>query len=331
MNKVAFFDTKPYDRKWFDALKDEYGISIKYLANRLDKDTAMLAYGSEAVVAFVSDNMDKDAVEMLKKVGVKAIALRCAGFNNVDLEACGDDIKVYRVPAYSPASVAEHAMALLLTLNRKIHRAYNRTREFNFSLKGLTGFDLKGKTAGVVGMGKIGQCFVDICLGFGMKVIAYDLYPVDYKGVEYVSLEELWRRSDVISLHCPLTSDTYHMMDKEAFSKMKNGVYVINTSRGALVDSEALLEAIKSGKVGGAGLDVYEEETQLFYEDFSDQVLQDDMLNMLSSQPNVLITSHQAFLTEEALRAIAETTLYNLKCYFEGRNSENQLRYEQTV
>lgn len=331
MNNVAFFDTKPYDKKWFDALKEEYGISIKYLENRLDKDTAMLAYGCEAVVAFVSDNMDKDAVEILKKVGVKAIALRCAGFNNVDLKACGDDIKVYRVPAYSPASVAEHAMALLLTLNRKIHRAYNRTREFNFSLKGLTGFDLKGKTAGVVGMGKIGQCFVDICLGFGMKVIAYDLYPVDYKGVEYVSLEELWRRSDVISLHCPLTSDTYHMMDKNAFSIMKNGVYVINTSRGALVDSEALLEAIKSGKVGGAGLDVYEEETELFYEDFSDQVLQDDMLNLLSSQPNVLITSHQAFLTEEALQAIAQTTLRNLQCYFEGRSSENQLRYEQTV
>ncbi|MBE6949635.1 MAG: 2-hydroxyacid dehydrogenase [Ruminococcaceae bacterium] len=326
MYKAAFFDTKPYDRKWFDALKDKYGIKIKYLENRLNSDTAVLASGYEAVVAFVSDTIDKDTVAELKRIGVKAIAMRCAGFNNVDLKACGDDIKVYRVPAYSPASVAEHAMALLLTLNRKIHRAYNRTREFNFSLKGLIGFDLKGKTVGVVGMGKIGQCFVDICLGFGMKVIAYDLYPTEYKGVEYVSIDELFRRSDVISLHCPLTSDTYHIMDKEAFSIMKDGVYVINTSRGALIDSEALLEAIKSGKVGGAGLDVYEEETDLFYEDFSDQVLQDDMLNMLSSQPNVLITSHQAFLTNEALEAIAETTLENLKCYFEGCDSKNLIK-----
>lgn len=331
MKNVVFFDTKPYDRKWFDALKDEYGISIKYLENRLDKNTALLAYGCEAVVAFVSDNMDKDTIDVLKKIGVKAIALRCAGFNNVDLKACGDDIKVYRVPAYSPNSVAEHAMAMLLTLNRKTHRAYNRTREFNFSLKGLTGFDLKGKTAGIAGMGKIGQCLANICLGFGMKVIAYDLYPVQYNGVEYVSLDELWQRSDIISLHCPLTADTYHMMNKDAFAKMKDGVYIINTSRGALVDSEALLDAIKAGKVGGAGLDVYEEETQLFYEDFSDQVLQDDMLNLLSSQPNVLITSHQAFLTEEALKAIAETTLHNLQCFFENRNTENQLKHEQTA
>lgn len=329
MNSIAFFDTKPYDKKWFDEYKDKFDIEIKYLENRLDKNTAMLAYGCEAVVAFVSDNIDKDAVSVLKKVGVKAIAMRCAGFNNVDLKACGDDIKVYRVPAYSPASVAEHAMAMLLTLNRKTHRAYNRTREFNFSLKGLTGFDLKGKTVGIVGMGKIGQCLADICLGFGMKVIAYDLYPNWDKGIEYVSLEELWRRSDVISLHCPLTSETYHMMDKDAFSNMKKGVYIINTSRGALVDSEALLEAIKSEIVGGACLDVYEEETELFYEDFSDQVLQDDMLNLLSSQPNVLITSHQAFLTEEALEAIAETTLQNLQCFFEGRSTENQIRQEQ--
>ncbi len=329
MNNIAFFDTKPYDKKWFDEYKDSHGISIKYLENRLDRNTAVLASGCEAVVAFVSDNIDKDTVHELKRMGVKAIAMRCAGFNNVDLKACGDDIKVYRVPAYSPASVAEHAMAMLLTLNRKTHRAYNRTREFNFSLKGLTGFDLKGKTAGIVGMGKIGQCLADICLGFGMKVIAYDLYPTWGKGIEFVSLEELWRRSDIISLHCPLTSETYHMMDKEAFSNMKKGVYIINTSRGALVDSEALLEAIKGEIVGGACLDVYEEETQLFYEDVSDKVLQDDMLNLLSSQPNVLITSHQAFLTEEALQAIAETTLQNLQCFFEGRSTENQIRQEQ--
>lgn len=325
MNNVAFYDTKPYDKRWFDEYKDKFGVSIKYLDNRLDRNTAVLASGCEAVVAFVNDDIGKDTVEALKANGVRAIALRCAGFNNVDLKACEDSIKVYRVPAYSPSSVAEHAIALLMTINRKTHKAYNRTREFNFSIKGLVGFDLKGKTVGVVGTGKVGQCFADICFGFGMKVIAYDPYPVWGRGIEYVSLEELCRRSDVISLHCPLTPETYHVIDKQAFSKMKKGVYIINTSRGALIDSEALLEAIKSEIVGGAGLDVYEEETQLFYEDVSDRTRQDDMLNLLSSQPNVLITSHQAFLTDEALRAIAQTTLQNLQCFFEKRDTENQI------
>ena len=325
MDKAAFFDTKPYDRVWFDIMAKERGIEFKYFEEKLNPDTAKLASGYKAAVCFVNDNIGKETIDALDKCGVQAVSLRCAGFNNVDLKAAEGKIKVYRVPSYSPSSVAEHAMALLLTLNRKTHKAYNRTKELNFSLKGLTGFDLKGKTAGIVGTGKVGQVFADICLGFGMKVIAYDLYPSWKTGLEYVSFNELCKRSDIISLHCPLTNQTRHIIDKRSLSEMKNGVYIINTSRGALIDSDALLEAIKSGKVGGAGLDVYEEETDLFYEDVSESVLKDDTLNMLLSQPNVLVTSHQAFLTDEALRAIAEVTVSNLRSFFDGETSENLL------
>ena len=324
METAAFFDTKPYDRKWFDTYSGRYGIALRYLENRLSADTAVLASGLSAVCAFVNDTLDEKTIKALAGVGVGAVALRCAGYNNVDLKAASAaDIKIYRVPAYSPEAVAEHAMALLLTLCRKTHKAYNRTREQNFSLKGLEGFNLRGKTVGIAGTGKVGQAFCDICFGFGMKVIACDPYPAWGRGVEYVGFDEMCRRADIISLHCPLTHETYHLIGRHTFHIMKKGVYIINTSRGALIDSEALLEAIKSEKVGGVGLDVYEEESGVFYEDVSDRVIRDDVLSMLLSQPNVLMTSHQGFLTEEALSAIAETTLGNLQCYFGGTPSEN--------
>lgn len=328
METVAFFDTKPYDRLWFDRLSKDYGVELKYFEEKLNPSTAVLAGGMKAAVAFVNDNISGETVRALSKNGVKAIALRCAGFNNVDVKEAFGKLKVYRVPAYSPSSVAEHAMALLLTLNRGTHKAYNRTRDHNFSLKGLTGFDLKGKTAGIVGTGKVGMAFCRICLGFGMKVVAYDPYPSWESGLEHVSFEELCRRSDVISLHCPLTLQTNHIIDKISLSDMKKGVYIINTSRGALIDSEALLDAIKSGRIGGAGLDVYEEETDVFYEDISGEIIRDDTLDMLLAQPNVLVTSHQAFLTDEALKAIAETTLYNLRCFFNGEKCENEIARE---
>ncbi|MGE4484201.1 MAG: 2-hydroxyacid dehydrogenase [Oscillospiraceae bacterium] len=324
MDTVAFFDTKPYDRKWFDTYSGRYEVELRYLENRLCAETAVLASGSRAVCAFVNDTVDEETIKALAKAGVEAVAMRCAGYNNVDMKAASAaDMKIYRVPAYSPEAVAEHAMALLLTLCRKTHKAYNRTREQNFSLKGLEGFNLKGKTVGIVGTGKVGQAFCDICFGFGMKVIAHDPYPAWGRGVEYVGFDEMCRRADIISLHCPLLHETYHLISRHTFHIMKKGVYIINTSRGALIDSEALLEAIKSEKVGGAGLDVYEEESDVFYEDVSDRVIRDDTLNMLLSQPNVLVTSHQGFLTQEALSAIAETTLGNLRCCFRGASSEN--------
>ncbi len=325
MDKVAFYDTKPYDRIWFDKLKDKYGIDIKYIENRLCEDTAVLSNGCRAAVIFVNDVLDAKTARSLLRNGLQCVALRCAGYNNVDLKGA-EKLKLYRVPAYSPAAVAEHAMALLLTLNRKTHKAYNRTKEHNFSLKGLCGFDLNGKTAGIIGTGKVGQAFYNICRGFGMNIVAYDPYPTYGLGIEYVDFDELCSRSDVISLHCPLTNETWHMLNGAAFSMMRRGVYIINTSRGALIDSEALLDAIKDGKVGGAGLDVYEEESDFFYEDVSDEVIDDDTLEMLLSQPNVLVTSHQAFLTKEALYAIADETLSNLRCFFDGTPSENEIK-----
>ena len=331
MEKVAFFDTKPYDKVWFDKLKGKYDIEIRYLENRLRSDTAVLASGCDAAVVFVNDIVDKETVDALYANGVKTVALRCAGFNNADLKAAEGKIKICRVPSYSPSSVAEHAMALLLTLNRKTHKAHLRTREHNFSIRGLTGFDMKGKTVGVVGTGKVGQAFCEICAGFGMKIIAYDLYPVWGIGIEYVSLDELCRRSDVISLHCPLTDSTRHIINSHTLRLMKPGVFIINTSRGALIDSAALLEAIKAGKIGGAGLDVYEEESSFFYEDISGDIMRDDVLNMLISQPNVLVTSHQAFLTDEALRAIAEITLSNLRAIFDGVPCNNIVSYQEAA
>ena len=272
--------------------------------------------------------MNAAVIEKLHQCGVRLIALRCAGYNNVDVRAAFGRIHVVHVPAYSPYAVAEHAIALLLTSVRRIHKAYNRTREFNFSLNGLTGFDFHGKTVGVIGTGKIGRIFIDICRGFGMKVIAYDRFPAPDSGIDYVTPDELFARSDVISLHCPLTDETRHMIDAAAIEKMKKGVVIVNTSRGGLIDTEALLEGIKARKIGAACLDVYEEEADVFFEDRSGHILNDDLLSRLISMPNVIVTSHQAFLTEEALDNIAETTVNNILSYFEKDGiCDNELCY----
>ncbi|WOO38390.1 2-hydroxyacid dehydrogenase [Anaerocolumna sp. AGMB13020] len=328
MSRICFFDTKPYDKIYFDMFKDKFGFEIDYFEPKLNADTAIMARGYEVVVAFVNDTIDAKTIDILYNEGVRLIAMRCAGYNNIDFKAAYGKIHVVRVPAYSPYAVAEHAMALLLTLNRKIHRAYNRTKEHNFSLNGLTGFDLYGKTIGVIGTGKIGRVFIDICKGFGMKVLAYDPYPVKDVGIHYVDLDELCRESDIISLHCPLTKETKHMIKKETIQQMKKGIYIINTSRGALIDSEALLNAIKEEQVGGAVLDVYEEETEFFYEDLSGEIIKDDILSGLISMPNVIVTSHQAFLTREALNKIAEITLQNIKEYFSNAGLANEICYQ---
>ncbi len=310
--KIAFFDTKPYDRPAFDRYGAENGITIKYYETKLNEDTVELAHGYDGVCIFVNDTANAAVIDQLCTFGVRVIALRCAGFNNVDIRhACGK-LHVVRVPAYSPYAVAEHAMAMLLTSIRRIHKAYIRTKDFNFSLNNLIGFDLHGKTMGVVGTGKIGRVFIDICRGFGMNVIAYDKYPAENANIHYVTPEELFSKSDVISLHCPLTDETYHMINNETIGMMKKGVVLINTSRGALISAEALLEGIKSRHVGAACLDVYEEESDLFFEDYSGHIVDDDVIARLISMPNVLVTSHQAFLTEEALSNIAETTVKNL-------------------
>jgi D-lactate dehydrogenase len=323
--KISFYDTKPYDKLFFEEKAALHGLEIEYFEEKLNANTAVFAKGSDAVVAFVNDNIDKKCIEALCANEVGLIALRCAGFNNVDLSAACGKIKVVRVPAYSPYAVAEYTMGLLLTVNRKLHKAYNRTREYNFSLNGLTGFDLHGKTVGVIGTGKIGRVFIDICRGFGMNILAYDMYPVNDAPYEYVSFDYLCENSDIISLHCPLTKQTRHMINEESIKKMKNGVVLLNTSRGALIDSEALLEYLKEGKIAGAGLDVYEEETDFFYEDHSDQVIKDDILARLVNLPNVLVSSHQAFLTREALENIAETTISNIKEFEEGRPLTNEV------
>ena len=316
MFKIAFFDTKPYDKPSFDNFAKEKNLVIKYYETKLNADTVGLAKGCDAVCVFVNDTVDNEVIDGLVALKVKAIALRCAGFNNVDVKYAQGKIFVLRVPAYSPYAVAEHAMAMLLTSIRRIHKAYLRTRDFNFSLSGLTGIDLHGKTVGVIGTGKIGQVFISICKGFGMKVLSYDKFPnqalEDGEWVKYVSLDELFTNSDIISLHCPLTDETYHVINENTLSKCKKGVLIINTSRGALVDAEALLEGIKARKVGGACLDVYEEESDLFFEDKSGHIMDDDILARLISMPNVIVTSHQAFLTEEALYAIADVTTSNV-------------------
>ncbi len=326
MKKIAFYDTKPYDKEWFDKLNNSR-YKFKYLDYKLNADTVQFAKGCDGAVAFVNDDINKEVIDTLYSMGVKILAMRCAGYNNIDFKAAFGKLHVARVPSYSPNAVAEHTMALLLSLNRKIHKAYNRTRDYNFSLNGLTGFDLFGKTIGVIGTGKIGQVFIDICKGFGMNIIAYDLYPAKDKDINYVTLDELFTKSDIISLHCPLTEETHHMINSKSLSMMKDGVYIINTSRGALIESEALLKAIRDKKVGAAGLDVYEEESEVFYEDFSSSIIDDEILSQLVSLPNVIVTSHQAFLTNEALKNIAETTMDNLDQYFAGDSLENEICY----
>ena len=328
MIKVAFFDAKAYDKPSFDRYGSLHDVRFKYLETKLNEDTVDLAKGCEAVCVFVNDTVNAAVIARLYEYGVRLIALRSAGYNNVDIQAAFGKIHVVHVPAYSPYAVAEHAIALLLTSVRRIHKAYNRTREFNFSLSGLTGFDFHGKTVGVIGTGKIGRIFIDICRGFGMNVIAYDLFPAKDSGIAYVSLEELLEKSDIISLHCPLTDDTRHMIDAAAVAKMKKGVVIVNTSRGALIDAEALLEGIKARKIGAACLDVYEEEADVFFEDRSGHILNDDLLSRLISMPNVIVTSHQAFLTEEALNNIAETTVSNiLSCFEKDGMCDNELCY----
>ena len=316
--KLAFFDTKSYDIPGFDRYGIPAGVEIKYFEPNLNRDTVTLAAGFDAVCVFVNDTVDAVVEDKLHQLGVKAIVLRCAGFNNVDIKACEGKLRVFRVPAYSPHAVAEHAMALLLTINRRTHKAYIRTRDFNFSLQGLAGFDLYGKTVGIVGTGKIGRVFADICKGFGMNILAYDKFPNPDAGLDYVDLPELFAQADIISLHCPLTEETHHLINTDTIAMMKKGVTIINTSRGALVDTEALINGIKEKKVGAACLDVYEEEGDFFYEDFSGHIVQDDKLVRLIAMPNVIVTSHQAFLTSEALDNIAATTVNNLTRFFSG-------------
>lgn len=329
--KIAFFDTKPYDKPSFDKYGKEYGVSFKYFETKLNEDTVDLAKGYDGVCVFVNDTVNAAVIDRLYEMKVKVIALRCAGFNNVDMKQAFGKLHVLRVPAYSPYAVAEHTMALLLASVRRIHKAYIRTRDHNFSLAGMTGFDLYGKTVGVIGTGRIGRVFIDICRGFGMKILAYDKFKADGLenggSVKYVSLDELFTSSDIISLHCPLTDETYHIIDESSLAKCKKGVIILNTSRGALVDAEALLSNIKSRQVGAACLDVYEEESEFFFEDYSGHIIEDDTLARLISMPNVIVTSHQAFLTEEALANIAKTTVTNIVDFFNNHQCSNELCY----
>lgn len=322
--RIAIFDTKPYDREYFNAAPAAQELELRFLEHRLGESTAATAHGADAVCCFVNDRLDRPVLAQLRAASVRHVALRCAGFNNVDLAAAKElGLTVTRVPAYSPHAVAEHTIALLLTLNRKIHRAHNRVREQNFGLAGLVGFDLHGKTAGIVGTGRIGRIAAEILRGFGMRVVAFDPFPApDWAAqhrIEYVSLERLFSDSDVISLHVPLTPETHHLINATTLARMKRGVHLVNTSRGKLVDSAALISALKSGHVGGVALDVYEEEEGVFFEDLSGQVLADDELARLLTFPNVLITAHQAFLTREALAEIARVTTENLQRLAGGR------------
>lgn len=327
--KVAFFNTKSYDRLSFDPVNSIYQHEIRYLEPTLSWETRSLADGCEAICIFVNDKADAKIIAYLAEIGVRLIALRCAGFNNVDLEAAHQHgLKVVRVPAYSPHAVAEHAVALILTLNRKIHKAYNRVREQNFSLVRLQGFDLYGRTVGVIGTGKIGGVFGNIMQGFGCKVIAYDKYPseeIKISGIEYVELNEIWEKSDIISLHCPLTPETHHIVNGEALAQMKNGAMLINTSRGGLIDTKAVIESLKSRKLGYVGIDVYEQEDELFFKDLSETVIEDETIALLMSFPNVLVTAHQAFFTNNALQQIAETTLQNISTVENENASPNEV------
>ena len=322
---IAFFDAKDYDIASFDEANKDGEFEIKYFDTKLTPDTVKLAKGYDAVCVFVNDTVNKKVINALTKKGVRLVALRCAGFNNVDIKQAAGQLGVVRVPAYSPYAVAEHAMSLLLTSIRRIHKAYIRTKDFNFSLNGLMGFDLHGKTVGVVGTGKIGRVFIDICRGFGMNVIAYDKFPANDSGIDYVDLKEIWKKSDIISFHCPLTDDTYHMVDEKSIRAMKKGVVLVNTSRGALIDADALLEGIRKRKIGAACLDVYEEEADVFFEDRSGHIFEDDTLARLISMPNVIVTSHQAFLTQEALTNIAQTTLSNIREYLATGICKNEI------
>lgn len=323
--KIAFYSTKPYDKIRFEPLGKEYGFDIHFIEASCNIETVFMAKGHDAICVFVNDYVDAEMIDALYEMKVKGILLRSAGYNHVDVKAAENKLAVLRVPSYSPEAVAEFAMAMLLTINRWTHKAYNRTREFNMSLNGLMGTDLFGKTAGVIGTGKIGQAMIRILNGFGMRVLCYDPYPVEGLEAEYVSLDELFENSDVISLHCPLTAETKHMINEKTIASMKNGVYLVNTSRGGLIDTDALIEELLQKKFGGVGLDVYEEEEGLFYEDRSGDIITDDNLARLMTFPNVLVTSHMGFFTKEAMEAIARTTLENAYALEQGLPLENKV------
>ncbi len=325
MIKIAFFDTKSYDLENFKKYGQKADVEFKFFDSRLAANTADLARGCDGVCIFVNDCATREVIDLLWERGCRLIALRCSGYNNVDLAYAEKKMCVVRVPAYSPHAVAEHAMAMLLTSIRRIHKAYIRTRDFNFSLRGMTGFELYGKTVGVIGTGRIGKAFIDICHGFGMKVMAYDKYPDKDSTIPYVSVERIFSESDIISFHCPLTKETYHMLNADTVKLLKRGVIIVNTSRGALIDSDALLEGIRARIIGATCLDVYEEESSIFFEDFSGHIPSDETLANLLFMPNVIITSHQAFLTEEALDAIAHTTVQNITDFFTVGKCQNQI------
>ena len=327
--KVGFFSVKPYDIDQFDRINQTFGLQIEYFDYRLCMQTVRLAYGFEVICAFVNDSLSEEVLIELSENGTKVIAMRCAGFNNVDLEVAKKlNLRVVNVPSYSPESVAEHTVALMLTLNRKIHKAYQRTRDANFSLTGLVGFNMQNSNVGIIGTGRIGLATIKVLLGFGCHVFAHDPYPnqaVLDLGVEYVPLEKIFMACDIISLHCPLTSENHHLLNRESFSRMKPGVMVINTSRGGLLNALDAIEALKTGQLGSLGLDVYENEMELFFEDKSNEIIQDDVFRRLSSCHNVIFTGHQAFLTEEALSAIAFTTLTNITQIGDADHCPNEL------
>lgn len=333
--KIAFFNTKRYDERSFTETNTNFGHELTFFEPRLTLETAALASGFPAICIFINDDLGEEVLRELATTGTTLIALRCAGFNNVNLDVAKElGMTVVRVPAYSPYAVAEHAVALIMALNRKLYRAYNRVRDDNFSLDGLLGFDLHGKTVGVVGTGKIGQCFAQIMNGFGCKLLAYDVKPnpvCTELGVEYVDLSLLLTSADIVSLHCPLLPTTHHLINKDSLQFFKPGSMLINTSRGGLIDTQAVIDAIKSGQVGYFGLDVYEYESDLFFEDLSDTVIQDDTFQLLQSFPNVVITAHQAFFTREALHNIAETTLSNISAIAAGRECDNSVEYDNSV
>src|SRR5690606_36386311 len=327
---VTFFSTQAYDRRSFDEHNRDYAFNIKYLDVQLNEQTAALAKGADAVCAFVNDRINGTIMRHLSDAGVKVIALRCAGFNNVDLAAAKQfNLKVVRVPAYSPNAVAEHAVAMIMALNRKTHKAYNRIREQNFSLNGLLGFDLHGKTVGVIGTGNIGMVFCRIMLGFGCKVVAFDVQENEHltaSSVQYLPLNEVLSASNIIALHCPLNEHTRYIINQDSIEKMQEHVMLINTSRGGLIDTKAVVKGLKSGKIGSLGIDVYEQEEDLFFRDLSDTIIEDDVISRFSSFPNVLITAHQGFFTKEALAEIAETTLSNLKVFQNGEKLVNEIQ-----
>ncbi len=327
MIKIAFFDTKEYDREMFESYNKDYNYEITYFKTKLNEETVALAQGFDVICIFVNDTANEEVLKKLKKYGVKLIALRCAGFNNVEISKLPEGLITVRVPAYSPYAVAEHACALLLDLNRKVYKAYQRAKKYNFSLDGLLGFDIHGKTVGVIGTGKIGKVFITIMNGFGANVIAYDVYQDKEAekdlGFKYVSLDELYKNSDIISLHCPLTDENNKMINIDTMSKMKKRVVIINTSRGKLIDAKGLIEMLEKGHIGGVGLDVFEDEEEYFLNDMSNSYIRDPELSILLSMPNVVITSHQAFFTKEALDQITKTTLNNIKEFFETGSCTN--------